>query len=188
MGGEITFQALQTSDRFAGCVAMNILLPSEVNMRPIIGFFKSPVAAVIEMLGQDYLQFPLKKVLDMKAVTSYDKNPLPYEQRMRNPLMVWGYGFKSYRSVWTYKPKTPPSANQKPVLITCGEKDPVVPATHCERCYDLIGGPKDLYIIPGGEHQPIVTIPKHFADTIASWVQTRIHKKDLKSQWKPPKL
>ncbi|XP_077989544.1 monoacylglycerol lipase-like isoform X1 [Glandiceps talaboti] len=187
-GGEVVFQALQKSDLFAGCVSMNILLPSELNMVSFIGFMKSPIAAILEIFVQDYVKFPLKKLIDYKTVTSYDKNPLPYEQRMRNPLMIWNYGFKSYRTVWNYKPDSPPSTNQKPLLVTCGEKDTVVPATHCEKCFDLIGGPKDLYIIPGGEHQPVITVPQHFADTISSWIQTRVLQKDLKSKWKPPKL
>ncbi|XP_077868857.1 uncharacterized protein LOC144359614 [Saccoglossus kowalevskii] len=187
-GGETVFQALQKHDIFAGAVSMNIFLPSEVNMNKVIGLIKSPIGALLEILFQDWIKIPLKKVIDFKSVTNYHRDPTPYEHRMRNPLMVWYYGFKSYRTVWNYKPPTPPSANKKPVLVTCGQKDTVVPASFCEVCYNLIGGPKDFYIIPGVGHQPIIDAPHHFAETLSSWVDKRVIQKNVVGSWTPPKI
>ena len=41
----------------------------------------------------------------------------------------------------------------QPLLVVCGALDKMVPATHCVKAFNVIGGPKNLYIMPNGSHQ-----------------------------------
>lgn len=44
-----------------------------------------------------------------------------------------------------------------PLLLMHGEKDPVVPVSHAQRLYDAAREPRELWIIPGGEHVNALT-------------------------------
>eukprot|EP00736_Rhodelphis_marinus_P003723 Rmarinus@m.7858 len=186
-GGEVSFHALNHANADAD-ISLNIMLNKELPMKKIIELTQGPVGTALEWLLGDTFKVPLTTVINFKKAFDYDRDPVMYEQRARDPLMVWKYGYSSYRSVFTYEAPFPASNNKKPVLVTCGENDPAIYASHCTACHGLIGGDKtDLYIIPQGSHQPMFWMPKHFIDVVDKWVTERVLE-DRIGDWSPPAL
>jgi SAM-dependent methyltransferase len=185
-GGEVAFHALARSDAVDGAVCMNILLPGEVPASRLpasaargIAFLRSRLAARLAGIAGDTLRVHLPAVIDFRK--AYREDPDLYLEKRRDPLYVWSYGFASYRSVFAYDPPHPAAANGKPVLVVCGEHDPVVPAAHCRACFDRIGGPKSLAILAGCGHQLMHFHTAHFARLVDAWAR-----EGAAGGWSPP--
>jgi alpha-beta hydrolase superfamily lysophospholipase/2-polyprenyl-3-methyl-5-hydroxy-6-metoxy-1,4-benzoquinol methylase len=171
-GGEIAFHALAGCPQVAGAVCMNILLNDELQMNRAIRLMRSRVVDRVARAVGDRVRVPLRRFVDFKAAYQEDPDLLP--QKLADPLYVWSYGFKSYHSVFNYKPDTPSAANTKPVLIACGENDEIVGADHVRGCFERIGGPKDLFVMPGGGHQLMLFETEVYSRVVDSWIRQRI--------------
>ena len=101
-GGEIAFHALARCPRVAGAVCMNILLNDELQMNRAIRLMRSPTMDRLARGLGDRVRVPLRRVIDFKAAYQEDPGLLP--EKLIDPLNVWSYGFKSYHSVFNYKP------------------------------------------------------------------------------------
>ena len=171
-GGEIAFHALARCPRVAGAVCMNILLNDELQMNRAIRLMRSPMMDRLARGLGDRVRVPLRRVIDFKAAYQEDPGLLP--EKLIDPLNVWSYGFKSYHSVFNYKPHQPSAANTKPVLVACGENDEVVDPGHARACFERIGGPKDLFVMPGGGHQLMIFETDLYSRVLDSWIRERV--------------
>jgi alpha-beta hydrolase superfamily lysophospholipase/2-polyprenyl-3-methyl-5-hydroxy-6-metoxy-1,4-benzoquinol methylase len=170
-GGEIAFHALARCPRVAGAVCMNILLNDELPMSRAIRLMRSPWAGRLARAFGDRVRVPLRRFVDFKAAYQEDPDLLP--KKLADPHYVWSYGFKSYHSVFNYKPGEPSAANTKPVLIACGENDEVVDPEHVRACFERVGGPKDLFVMPGGGHQLMLFETDVYSRVVDSWIRER---------------
>ena len=171
-GGEVAFHALARCPRVAGAVCMNILLNDELPMNRAIRLMRSPMMNRLARGLGDRVRVPLRRVIDFKAAYQEDPGLLP--EKLIDPLNVWSYGFKSYHSVFNYKPPEPCAANTKPVLVACGENDEVVDPGHARACFERIGGPKDLFVMPGGGHQLMIFETDLYSRVLDSWIRERV--------------
>lgn len=171
-GGEIAFHALARCPRVAGAVCMNILLNDELQMNRSIRLMRSEAMDRLARGLGDRVRVPLRRVIDFKAAYQEDPDLLP--EKLADPLNVWSYGFKSYHSVFNYKPGEPSAANTTPVLVACGENDEVVDPNHVRACFERIGGPKDLFVMPGGGHQLMLFETDLYSRVVDSWIRERV--------------
>jgi alpha-beta hydrolase superfamily lysophospholipase/2-polyprenyl-3-methyl-5-hydroxy-6-metoxy-1,4-benzoquinol methylase len=171
-GGEIAFHALARCPRVAGAVCMNILLNDELQMNRAIQLMRSPMMDRLARGIGDRVRVPLRRVIDFKAAYQEDPGLLP--EKLIDPLNVWSYGFRSYHSVFNYKPREPSAANTKPVLVSSGESDEVVDPDHVRACFERIGGPKDLFVMPGGGHQLMLFETDLYSRVVDSWIRERV--------------
>jgi alpha-beta hydrolase superfamily lysophospholipase/2-polyprenyl-3-methyl-5-hydroxy-6-metoxy-1,4-benzoquinol methylase len=170
-GGEIAFHALARCPQVAGAVCMNILLNDELQMNRAIRVMRSGVVARLAQGLGDRVRVPLRRFINFKAAYQEDPDLLP--QKLADPFYVWSYGFRSYHSVFNYKPGGPAAANAKPVLIACGENDEIVDPDHARACFERIGGPKDLFVMPGGGHQLMLFEAEVYSRVVDSWIRER---------------
>jgi alpha-beta hydrolase superfamily lysophospholipase/2-polyprenyl-3-methyl-5-hydroxy-6-metoxy-1,4-benzoquinol methylase len=171
-GGEIAFHALARCSRAAGAVCMNILLNDELQMNRAIRLMRSGLVDRLARGLGDRVRVPLRRFIDFEAAYQEDPDMLP--QKLADPFYVWSYGFKSYHSVFNYKPDKPSAANSKPVLIACGENDEIVGPDHARACFERIGGPKDLFVMPGGGHQLMLFETDLYSQVVDSWIRERV--------------
>ncbi|MGA7131471.1 MAG: alpha/beta fold hydrolase [Mycobacterium sp.] len=171
-GGEIAFHALARCPRVAGAVCMNILLNDELQMNRSIRLMRSAAMDRVARGLGDRVRVPLRRFIDFKAAYQEDPNLLP--EKLTDPLNVWSYGFGSYHSVFNYKPDQPAAANTKPVLVACGENDEIVDPNHARACFERIGGPKDLFVMPGGGHQLMLFETDLYSRVVDSWIRERV--------------
>jgi alpha-beta hydrolase superfamily lysophospholipase/2-polyprenyl-3-methyl-5-hydroxy-6-metoxy-1,4-benzoquinol methylase len=171
-GGEIAFHALARCPRVAGAVCMNILLNDELPMNRAVRFMRSGVVGRVARVLGNRVRVPLRRFVDFKA--AYQEHPELLPEKLADPLNVWSYGFKSYHSVFNYKPDQLAAANTTPVLIACGENDEVVDPRHVEACFARIGGPKDLFVMPGGGHQLMLFETEVYSRVVDSWIRERV--------------
>jgi alpha-beta hydrolase superfamily lysophospholipase/2-polyprenyl-3-methyl-5-hydroxy-6-metoxy-1,4-benzoquinol methylase len=171
-GGEIAFHALARCPRVAGAVCMNILLNDELQMNRAIRIVRSEAVDRLARRLGDRIRVPLRRVIDFKAAYQEDPDLLP--EKLTDPLNVWSYGFKSYHSIFNYRPGEPSAANTKPVLLACGEKDEIVDPDHVRACFERIGGPKDLFVMPGGGHQLMLFETDLYSRVVDSWIRERV--------------
>lgn len=181
-GGEVAFHSLAHSGAVTAAVCMNILLASELPMNARIRFMQGPAAGRLASLVGDRMKIPLPRVIDFSA--AYREDPTLLPEKRADPLYVWRYGLASYRSVFTYRPPRPASANDKPVLVAVGEDDPVVGADHCRACFERIGGPKSFFALPRGGHQLMQFHRERFADVVDHWVRHAVLAG--RENWKAP--
>lgn len=171
-GGEIAFHALARCPRVAGAVCMNILLNDELQMNRAIRWMRSPLTGRLARAVGDGVRVPLRRFVDFKA--AYQEAPDLLPKKLADPLNVWSYGFASYHSVFNYRPEKPAAANTKPVLITCGENDEIVDPDHVRACFRRVGGPKDLFVMPGGGHQLMLFETEPYSRVVDSWIRERV--------------
>ncbi|CAM4015983.1 alpha/beta fold hydrolase [Smaragdicoccus niigatensis] len=170
-GGEIAFHAMERTPGIAGAVCMDILLSDEVPMNAAVKAMQSPlVNRLIDAVG-DRVHVPLRRVIDFGA--AYQEDPDLLGKKLADPFYVWSYGLKSYQSVFTYKPTIPAKSNTTPVLVTCGGNDEILDPAHIRECFERIGGPKDLFVLPGGGHQLMIFETEVYSKVINSWIQER---------------
>jgi 2-polyprenyl-3-methyl-5-hydroxy-6-metoxy-1,4-benzoquinol methylase len=153
-------------------VCMNILLNDELQMNRSIRLMRSEAMDRLARGLGDRVRVPLRRVIDFKAAYQEDPDLLP--EKLTDPLNVWSYGFKSYHSVFNYTPREPSAANTKPVLVACGENDEVVDPDHVRACFERIGGPKDLFVMPGGGHQLMLFETDLYSRVVDSWIRERV--------------
>jgi alpha-beta hydrolase superfamily lysophospholipase/2-polyprenyl-3-methyl-5-hydroxy-6-metoxy-1,4-benzoquinol methylase len=171
-GGEIAFHALARCPHVAGAVCMNILLNDELQMNRAIRLMRSGFVNLLARGLGDRVRVPLRRVIDFEAAYQEDPGLLP--EKLADPLYVWSYGFKSYHSVFNYTPDEPAAANTKPVLVACGENDEIVGPDHVRACFERIGGPKDLFVLPGGGHQLMLFETELYSRVVDSWIRERV--------------
>ncbi len=168
-GGEVAFHALAASEAVAGAACMNVLLSAELPMNAKISLMQGRLLGALVRLGGDRLKVPLRRVIDFEA--AYQEDPELMRRKGNDPLYVWRYGLASYRSVFTYRPPRPAAANQKPVFVLVGDADPLVGAAHCRACYERMGGPKSLHVMPNAGHQLMEFHPTRTLDALCGWVE-----------------
>jgi alpha-beta hydrolase superfamily lysophospholipase/2-polyprenyl-3-methyl-5-hydroxy-6-metoxy-1,4-benzoquinol methylase len=180
-GGEVAFHALDYCDNVVGGVCMNILLNNELPLNRGVRFLRSGFARWLGRVFGDQIKLPLLKLINFKA--AYQEDPGLLAEKAKDPLYVWRYGLKSYLSVFNYRPAIAAHENSKPILITVGEEDEVVSESHCQACFEVVGGPKNMLSIPGGGHQLMLFEKKTYARLIDSWIRSRVLAKQR--SWEP---
>ena len=181
-GGEVAFHAGRASHAVDATICMNILLNDERPMNARVRWMRSRAARWLAAVVGDRVRVPLPRVIDFAA--AYEQDPGALAAKLRDPEYVWRYGFASYRSVFAYRPASPAIENTKPVLVACGADDPIVGAAHCRACFDRLGGPKDLFVLPGGGHHLMMFHAPVFARVIDDWVRRRAIARE--PRWVPP--
>jgi alpha-beta hydrolase superfamily lysophospholipase/2-polyprenyl-3-methyl-5-hydroxy-6-metoxy-1,4-benzoquinol methylase len=181
-GGEIAFHAIERCPDIAGAVCMNILLNDEVQMSNSIRLMRSPLMRRVAAKLGDRVKVPLRRVIDFEAAYQEDPDLLP--KKLADPYYVWSYGLESYHSVFNHKPSRPASKNTTPVLLTCGGADEIIDSEHVRACYEQIGGPKDLFVLPGGGHQLMLFETELYSKVVHSWIRERAL--NNAAAWTPP--
>jgi alpha-beta hydrolase superfamily lysophospholipase len=87
------------------------------------------------------------------AISAIDSYVGAGEQKKLDPFNTWSYDLASWASLLQYDPPQPLSENQKPVLYTAGEKDPISAPALVEATAKAIGGPVSVEIFPDAGHQ-----------------------------------
>lgn len=182
-GGEVAYHAAQTCHAVAGIICMNLLLAGELSMNWRIRLMRSGAARWLDAVVGDRLRVPLRRVIDFER--AYADKPGLLASKVHDPLYVWSYGFRSYRSVFSYHPPHSPAHNTHPIMVCCGENDPIVPPAHNVASFERLGGPKTFYCMPNTGHQLMNARPEKFARTIDSWIQHRVIK-HATAPWRPP--
>ena len=178
-GGEIAFRAVEHAGA-QGVICLNILLNAELPMNRKIRWFQGRLGAALERLVGDRLRIPLRWVIDFAA--AYRDDPALLPAKLRDTDYVWSYGFASYRSVFAYQPERPADQTQAPVLVVCGERDPIVPAQHCADCAQHIGA--DLAVVPGVGHGLMHACPDQLIAIVDDWIERRVLGDAV--TWSPP--
>jgi alpha-beta hydrolase superfamily lysophospholipase len=161
-GGEVAFHVLQSSDDVKAAVCHNILLSTLFPLNARMRLIMSPV---VGLAARVLPRFPIPLQVAVNWKKAY-VDPTILEEKKRDPLAVWTYALASYRSVFTTPSPVPPAANQKPVMVACGERDEIVPPAHCLKCFSALGGPKEFYVMPGAAHQLVVDYSEPFARVV----------------------
>ncbi len=165
-GGEVAYHAALRDDRIKSLVCHNILLSQKIPIIPRVEFMQSKLCSVICAILPDF-PLPMKMAFNWKKAY---KKPGLLKKKRSDPLTVWKYSFKSYRSIFTYKPAKPIDSLQIPVLIAVGERDELVPKEHCEKAYNLIKSPdKEFYVMDGAAHQLLIDYPDRFVPKVDEW-------------------
>lgn len=169
-GGEVAFHALQASKDLDAGISHNILLSTLFPINPKVRLLQSaPVGLIAKALP--FVKIPLKLAFNWKKAYL---NPDFLKEKEKDPLAVWWYALPSYRSVFTTKPAIPPAGNHKPILVACGERDEIVGAEHCLKCFSAIGGPKEFYVMPGAAHQLVIDYSEAFADVVSDFLRRHL--------------
>lgn len=178
-GAGPAFHVLAVSDAISGAVLMGMAILHEAPPPPgsvagdLYRELNSPEAARIAAEDGDKRRYDLATLLDWnKNYAKDDANILAKKQA--DPLRAWTYGYASMRSYYTYAPPIPPSENSKPVLITCGEADPITSSAYVRAAYEKIGGPKELVIVANGTHQLMLYHTKEYVPLVDDWVRRQL--------------
>lgn len=164
-GGEVAFQAALADDRVKSVVCHNILLSHKYPINFKVKFLRSKFCSLLCNIIPDF-PFPLEWAF--KWEDAYNSIETLKEKR-NDPLAVWHYKFKSYRTIFTYNPKVPTDNMKSPVLVAVGEKDKLVPLKHCKKAYDTLTCQKELYIMPDANHQLLMDYPDKFVPVVNEW-------------------
>lgn len=177
-GGAAAFHSLAFSDAVDGAITMCIIL-SEVPPPPGDALakkyseFQSPEARAIAEREGDARRIDLTTTLDWnKNYAANEANIL--QKKQQDPLRAWSYGYPALVSYYNYSPPIPAAENKKPVLITVGENDPLVSTDYVRKCFDAIGGPKALAIVPDGTHQLMLYHTDIYVPLVDDWVRSTI--------------
>lgn len=91
------------------------------------------------------------------------------EQKRLDPFNTWSYDMSSWASLFTYDPKIPASRNAKPVLVSCGGKDPNFPKPVMEATAKAIAGPVEFYCLEEGGHQLMLFHTEVYSGVVRDW-------------------
>lgn len=172
-GSAAAFHSLAVSDAISGAITMCIIL-SEVEpdqsdpLHRHFAAFQSFAARATAQWEGDARRFDLVKALDWnKNYSENEANIL--EKKQQDPLRAWSYGHAGLVSYYNHIPPRPSSANDKPVLVTVGERDPLVSCAYVRKCFDHIGGPKQLEIVANGTHQLMLYHADVYLPLVDGW-------------------
>ncbi|MGW0036823.1 alpha/beta fold hydrolase [Gordonia sp. NPDC003376] len=174
-GSAAAFHSLATSEAVAGAVTMCLILtevePSDGSpLARNFTEFRSPEGRAKALRVGDDERIDLTVALDWNKNYG-DNDPDILGKKQRDGLRAWSYGYASMASYYTYTPSVPAAANHKPVLVTVGERDPIVPVDYVRRCFDVIGGPATLEVIPGGTHQLMLYHTDVYLPLVDRWIR-----------------
>ncbi len=172
-GAAVAFHSLAHSPSVDGAVTMGLFLtevppPESDGIGKRYREFRTPQAAETARTQGDTLRIPIETLFDWnKSYALNEANVL--EKKKTDPLRTWSWGYASEYSYMNYEPPAPASANRKPVLVAVGELDPLMRPVYVKQCFDAIGGPKRLEVIPGGGHQLMTYHTEVFAPLVNAW-------------------
>ena len=178
-GSHPAFQSLHAAHAVDGAILMGLAFlpelppPADTVAGGLYLELTSPAAADIEARHGDARRFELDKVLDWNKNYARD-DPDILAKKRKDPLRAWSYGYASLRSYYAYRPAVPASANRKPVLVTVGEKDPLIPASYVEAAFRTMGGPKRLVIVPNGTHQLMLYHTEDYVPLVDNWIREHL--------------
>ncbi len=92
------------------------------------------------------------------------------EQKRLDPWNTWSYDLASWATLFTFDPKVSASGNTKPILVSCGEKDPIHPKEVMRALADGIAGPVEFYCLEGGSHQLMLFHTEEYSRVVHDWV------------------
>lgn len=164
-GGEIAFHAALADNRVKSLVCHNILLSHKFPINIKVKFLRTKVYDLLCKITPDF-SFPLEWAF--KWENAYNSAELLQEKR-NDPLVVWHYKFKSYRTIFTYNPQNTIDEMKTPVLIAVGENDKLVPQEHCKKVYDTLTCQKEFYVMPGANHQLLMDYTEKFVPVVNNW-------------------
>lgn len=173
-GSAAAFHSLAFSAAVDGAVTMGIVLNTvamddESAAQRMADRMRGPDADAIAEREGDQRRIDLRTAINWdREYAREDTNVL--EKKLADPLRTWSYGYASMHSYWNYVPPVPPSENRKPVLVTAGGDDPLMPGSYVRACFDAIGGPKELYVMPGAGHQLMLYYTDAYVDVIDGWL------------------
>ena len=180
-GSAAAFHSLAFSDAIAGAITMCIILSEVVpdesdDLYHRFREFRSQEGRSTARREGDRKRIDLATTLDWnKNYAANESNVL--EKKMKDLLRPWTYGYASLASYYTYEPLIPASENSKPVLITGGENDQLVSAAYVRKCFEAVGGPKTLEIVPGGGHQLLLYHTEQYVPLVDGWVRRQLQPK-----------
>lgn len=126
---------------------------------------RAPTGGMIELVAVENSGQPLAKsvreFLDTRGEGMY-----ALVLKSQDPLNTWSYDFASWLSLTTYKPPFSWSDNTKPILLTVGTEDPLIPDGLMEAIVAEIGGPVKLKMIEGGPHQLMLFSTAEFSSEL----------------------
>lgn len=164
-GGELAFYAALADKRVKSLICHNLLLSHKFPINFKVKFLQSKICNLLCNLIADF-SFPLEWAFKWK----YAYNSVEFLQEKRNdPLVVWHYKFKSYRTIFTYNPNLSISEMKTPVLVAVGENDKLVPLEHCKKAYDALTCQKEFYVMPGAKHQLLIDYSDRFVPIVDCW-------------------
>jgi pimeloyl-ACP methyl ester carboxylesterase len=181
-GSAAAFHSLAFSPAVDGAVTMGIILtgvPMEHDSasKRIGQQMAGPQAAAIAKRDGDRRRIDLRTAINWdRDYAKEDSNVL--QKKQADPLRTWSYGFASLHSYWNYLPPVPPGENRKPVLVTAGGDDPLMPQPYVESCFAAIGGPKELYVMPGAGHQLMLYYTGAYVDVVDGWISRQVDQLD----------
>lgn len=184
-GSAAAFHSLAYSDSVDGAVTMGIILNEvpvdrDCGLGRIRAKFVGPDATRIATGEGDERRIDLRTAIDWdNDYAREDSNVL--EKKLADPLRTWSYGFASLHSYWAYQPPIAPSENRKPVLVSAGAEDPLMPSTYIEDCFAEIGGPKELYLMPDAGHQLMTYYTGDYVEVVDGWIKRQLKNFDSAS-------
>ena len=96
------------------------------------------------------------------------------EQKRADPFNTWSYDLASWASLFTYDPPVPASQNTKPVLVSCGSKDPSFPPAVMKAVADSIAGPVEFNCLDEASHQLMLFHTADYSRIVHDWVQRQL--------------
>lgn len=178
-GSSPAFHVLAVSDAIDGAITMGIAHlpemppPPETVAGKLYLELNAPGADEIAAREGDGRRFDLEKVLDWNKNYAKD-DPDILSKKRQDPLRAWSYGYASLHSYYTYQPPIPASANAKPIFITVGGDDPIIPAEYVAEAFQKIGGPKELAIVPAGSHQLMLYHTAEYVALVDGWARRHL--------------
>ncbi len=169
--------ALAVAPDLDGAVTMGIILPeiprAATGSERMGGPMQTAEAARIAATEGDQRRIDLRTALDWSNDYARE-DPGVLEKKLADPLRAWSYGYASYHSYWNYRPAHPITENVKPILITVGGADPLMPTEYVHACLERIGGPTELYVMPQAGHQLMTYYTDPFVQVVDEWARRQV--------------
>ena len=171
-GSAAAVHALAVAPELDGAITMGIILPeiprAATGSERMGGPMQTPEAAQIAATEGDWRRIDLHTALDWSKDYARE-DPAVLEKKLADPLRAWSYGYASYHSYWNYRPAHPITENAKPVLVTVGGADPLMPTDYVRACVERIGGPVELYVMPDAGHQLMTYYTDAYVQVVDEW-------------------
>lgn len=177
-GSAAAFHSLAYSDAVDGAVAMCIILsevvpPEGDSLRRFFEIYQSDEGRRKAAEVGDTERIDVATAIDWnKDYADVEADVL--KKKQQDPLRAWSYGFASLASYYNYEPPQRAADNTKPVLVSVGEKDPLVSSAYVEACFAEIGGPKTLSVVPDGTHQLMLYHTDEYVPLVDEWVRGQL--------------